>query len=258
MRRDYKFSSVIIIQIIVTLILVLIVSLTGAYANSDFNTGSSILNTILTTAVQTIFGFIIARGLVFNRMGSLGEYFDNFNYLTLKLFGLCFIISILPYLLIVGFGIGLISSLTSAMISGNNFAGFGSMMGLLILLTILSIVYTFFTAYNHFVAADNPDLSFGELFKKVFKIGSDLFSKTFKTYLKWLILPSILYIFIIVVASSKPTTVGNSLSLVLSILFVIYIIFIALVFALVELSDHYLDYKYKEQIDNDEKISYEV
>jgi len=94
-RRDYKFSSVIIIQIIVTLILVLIVSLTGAYANSDFNTGSSILNTILTTAVQTIFGFIIARGLVFNRMGSLGEYFDNFNYLTLKLFGLCFIISIL-------------------------------------------------------------------------------------------------------------------------------------------------------------------
>lgn len=85
-----------------------------------------------------------------------------------------------------------------------------------------------------------------------------MFSKTFKTYLKWLILPSILYIFIIVVASSKPTTAGNSLSLVLSILFVIYIIFIALVFALVELSDHYLDYKYKEQIDNDEKISYEV
>lgn len=84
-----------------------------------------------------------------------------------------------------------------------------------------------------------------------------MFSKTFKTYLKWLILPSILYIFIIVVASSKPTTAGNSLALVLSILFVIYI-FIALVFALVELSDHYLDYKYKEQIDNDEKISYEV
>lgn len=93
MQRDYKFSSVFIIQVI-SAVLIFLITLFLAGDTSDrgalVQTGGNILLNIIITSLIIIFQFIIARGLIFNRMGSLGEYFDNINHLNFKAFLLCF------------------------------------------------------------------------------------------------------------------------------------------------------------------------
>ena len=73
MKRDYKFSSVFIINLIM-IVIIAIISVILSQASADLEAMtislSGIVSNILRTAVYVIFNFIIARGLISNRMGT--------------------------------------------------------------------------------------------------------------------------------------------------------------------------------------------
>lgn len=260
MQRDYKFSSVIILQFISGIIVFLIAKLFGISPNDLENMGTSfsgIISNILTTIVVIIFQFMIARGLVYNRMGTVGEYMDGINHLNLKVIGVCFLIALLPSLAWIFMGFGLVTTIAASFMINNSFNAVSTAIGLVLLILIGQIVYSAFTNYRFLLAADRPELSFADLFKGTFKVGKDLFGKTLKTYAKWFILPVLVFIALLILLG----TYGNGtfafiLMFILILAFAIYAV-LAPTFFLGELSNHYLDYKnnYSKTYEN---IVYEV
>lgn len=112
-----------------------------------------------------------------------------------------------------------------------------------ILFTVALLIYGLFAFYEYFVAVDNKDLSFGQIFKKIFKVGKDLISDTFKILFVQIILPIIVYIIIVILLISNIKG-SSALAIVglLTIVFSIYMIIVT-VKVLARLSDAYLDYK---------------
>lgn len=199
---------------------------------------------------------MIARGLVYNRMGSVGEYMDGINHLDLKIIGVLFVINIIPNLLVLLFVYGVAATITADFVAYSNFDAVLPIAGLGLLMLIGGIIYQAFTHYRYLLAADREDLSFADLFKEIFRTGKDLFGKTIKVYLKRLILPIIVFVVLEVLL----VTYGNGflsvfLLIILPIIFVVYI-FIAIIQVLAELSDYYLDYK-DNHPEIQEKIVYE-
>jgi hypothetical protein len=202
----------------------------------------SYISSLLISIVLIIFQFMLARGLIYNRMGSIGEYMDNINYLKFKTFGVCFVIMLIPYVALATLGASVASALTADMMVNGEISSLSSLFGLAILVLIGQVIYGAFTYYRYFLAADHPQASFGELFKNTFKLGKNLFGKTIKTYLKWYILPVIIFALLagLITNTNKGMTRIGILS-ILSIVFVIYAI-ISSTIVLGELSNHYLDY----------------
>lgn len=246
MQRDYKFSSVIILQFISVIIVFLIAKLFGTSPNDLESMGTSfsgIISNILTTIVVITFQFMIARGLVYNRMGTVGEYMDGINYLNLKVIGVCFLISLLPNLAWIFLGFSLVTTIAAGFMINNSFDAVSAAVGLVLLILIGQIVYSAFTNYRFLLAADRPELSFADLFKGTFKVGKDLFGKTLKTYAKWLILPVLVFIALIVPLGTYANGIFSFfLMYILILAFAIYAV-LATTFVLGELSNHYLDYK---------------
>lgn len=258
MKRDYKFSSVFIINLIM-IVIIAIISEILSQVSADLETMttslSGIVSNILRTAVYVIFNFIIARGLISNRMGTVGEYFDNINHFNFKSFFLAFLISIIPTLAII-FATGIVASIVLSLATGNDPSGLGAGIGVFLLLILALIIYGVFVSYQFFVIADNPNLTFGEMFKKIFKVGKDLFGKTIITFLKWIIVPVFLFIVILsAIFNGLDGTIALGLMFIILLAALIYVL-IALTLVVGELSDHYLDYKSKT-IDNNEKEVYE-
>ncbi|WP_416334581.1 hypothetical protein ACKRLN_05960 [Anaerococcus sp. DFU013_CI05] len=259
MKRDYKFSSVFIINLIM-IVIIAIISVILSQASADLEAMtislSGIVSNILRTAVYVIFNFIIARGLISNRMGTVGEYFDNINHFNFKSFFLAFLISIILTLAIIIFATGIVASIVLSLATGNDPSGLGAGIGVFLLLILALIIYGVFISYQFFVIADNPNLTFGEMFKKVFKVGKDLFGKTIITFLKWIIVPVFLFIVILsAIFNGLDGTIAIGLILIILLAALVYVL-IALTLVVGELSDHYLDYKSKT-IDNNEKKVYE-
>ncbi len=245
MKRNYKFSSVFLIQLIMVLIIFIIGRLFGNLSTDVEDLTSflySYISSLLIIIVLIIFQFMLARGLIYNRMGSIGEYMDNINYLKFKTFGVCFVIMLIPYVALAILGASVASALTADMMVNGEIPSLSSLFGLAILVLIGQVIYGAFTCYRYFLAADHPQASFGELFKNTFKLGKNLFGKTIKTYLKWYILPVIIFALLagLITNTNKGMTSIGILS-ILSIVFVIYAI-ISSTIVLGELSNHYLDY----------------
>jgi len=245
MKRNYKFSSVFLIQLIMVLIIFIIGRLFGNLSTDVEDLASSLysyISSLLINIVLIIFQFMLDRGLIYNRMGSIGEYMDNINYLKFKTFGVCFVIMLIPYVALATLGASVASALTADMMVNGEISSLSSLFGLAILVLIGQVIYGAFTCYRYFLAADHPQASFGELFKNTFKLGKNLFGKTIKTYLKWYILPVIIFALLagLITNTNKGMTSIGILS-ILSIVFVIYAI-ISSTIVLGELSNHYLDY----------------
>lgn len=251
MKRDYKLSSIIIINLIVAMISAIISKILGD-DNSEI-TITYVIASLLSLVITTISGFAIARGLLKNRMGSLGEYLDNVNFLNFKVFALEFVISLISSAGLVSFFLTPIQNLTVNALEKGEYLPINFIIPIA-LLVIFGMVYDIFTAYKFFVAADKDQLSFGALFKEVFVVGKDLFKKTLPTYIKLIILPAIIYIVILVsiISSQMTQYVVNSTGgpaslgaiafiLVLSLVFLIYI-FVASAILQAKLSNFYLDY----------------
>ncbi|MFO3665725.1 hypothetical protein ACCQ41_05645 [Anaerococcus sp. ENR0831] len=246
MQRDYKFSSVFIIQVI-SAILIFLITLFLAGNTSDrgalVQTGGNILLNIIITSIIIIFQFIIARGLIFNRMGSLGEYFDNINHLNFKAFLLCFLILFIPSIVVFILAAGVVVSIMFTLASGGIGEAIKMGLGFLLIGGLFTLIYGALTNYQYFVVADNPYLVFGDLFKKTFKTGKDLFGKTVLTYVKWYVLPLIIFILIVYgIFSYGEGMLVFATMLVLAIAFILYVI-ISSTLVIGELSNNYLNYK---------------
>lgn len=251
MKRDYKLSSIIIINLIAAMISAIISKILGA--DNSQNTSAYIIASLLSLVITTIAGFAIARGLLKNRMGSLGEYLDNVNFLNFKVFALEFLISLISSAGLVSFFLTPIQNLTVNALEKGEYLPTNFIIPI-VLLVIFGMVYDIFTSYKFFVAADKDQLSFGALFKEVFVVGKDLFKKTLPTYIKLMVLPSIIYI-VILVATIRSQMTQYALNpamdapmgaiafiLVLALVFLIYI-FVASAILQAKLSNFYLDYK---------------
>ena len=259
MKREYNFSSLLIIQIILVIIKLIIDKFTGGTNYSDmenYSIAGSIVGIILNTSVSAIASFLIARGLLKNRMGTLGEYFDNFNYLDFKLFGVSFLVDIIPSVAVVAIGIFSLPVILRTVSSGSGFGALGSIIGMWILYGIGLLVYQLFTSYKSFVVADNPDLEFGSIFKKIFKIGSKLIGKTFKTLLKWIILPVVAFLIVVLLIGFNSNSLGGGMFILILLVALVIYIFIAIAIVRAELSDNYLDYK-DDILEDEQKLVYE-
>ena len=244
MQRNFKFSSVLIIEIIQIFILILLGSIFGVNGSSELDTRSitNILYTIISSAVTVIFGLIIANGLIKDPMGGVGAYFDGINIINLRNFGVGFLINLIPSLFIFAFGLASILAIFASLRTNN----YGSVFGIIIIpliFGILSALYQILTSYRYFVGADYNDLGFAEMFKKVFTVGKDLFKETILTYLKWIILPALVYIGLIILilrpAGSLYMGAGILINL-LSLLFIIFIL-VALIYILNQLATYYVN-----------------
>lgn len=255
-RRDFKLSSVLIIQILMALILYLLGRiLNGPIEDSD----PSIIYSILAILISIVGSVILAHGLLFNRMGSVSEYLEGVHVLNPSNIGLSFIINIIPTIIAYGLGVGLVLSVTFGLMAGD-FSALGSWIFTVLLILVISTVYYIFTAYQYFVIADNPNMAFVDLFKRIFKVGKDLAGQTIKVFLTRIVLPIIAYVVILVSlvgSASRSPNVGVSLFAgIISIVFIIYIL-LAFVFFLNQLSLNYLDYKGKDLEEIDYKRVYQ-
>lgn len=260
MKREYKFSSVLLIQVLTGIVLFLIgILLNKIFANQtgEISLAKSLITSLLTSVITIFGGFIIARGLIYNRMGSVGEYFDGINNFNGKVFLVGFLIYVLPSLISSFLASNYSESVVSSISMGGRFPK--SIIGSSILVFIILMVYEILTTFKFFVIADNPDLSFGQLFKKVFIVGKDLWKKAIKIILLWVILPFVIFVilgFFSVSAFSGPDSLaGLGILLINMIIYAIVMVFISIsIWA--RLSEAYLDYKESKAISG--KIQSEI
>lgn len=257
-KKDFKLSSVLIIQVITALIIFLLGKLFNGPSIDGGEAEPSTIYSILSMLVNIVINIILAHGLLFNRMGSVSEYLDGFHVINPRNFALSLLINVIPTIAVIVTGTFFATSLSVSIMAGS-YTGLGSMLILLIVLLIVSMIYYIFTAYQYFVIADNPDMAFGDLFKQVFKVGSDLAGATVKIFLKWILAPIIIYIVLIVAmlgSLNGPNIGATILVSILSLVFIVYI-FIAYALFLNQLSLNYLDYKEKNTDETYQKQVFE-
>ena len=104
---------------------------------------SSILNTIVIIIAQ----LIIARGLLVNRMGTVGEYLDNINYLNFKVFAVCALVQIIPVIAIFVIGTSILGGVAISGAISDGFEGMGFSIVMAILFTVALLIYGLFAFY---------------------------------------------------------------------------------------------------------------
>lgn len=161
--RKFNYGSVILLMILSGII-------AGVFENI-YDGNLAVIGTIF----AWIINYIICRGLLYNREGSLSEYFRGIKTIT----GKVFLMNIL---------IGLINSvalLFSALTSGTGAVLTDAGMRGILLASLLFILVTVFLslifAYSNFVMADERyrELPFFTCLKLIVKSGFKLFSETF-------------------------------------------------------------------------------
>lgn len=262
MKREYKFSSVLIILLVTGLLSIMISSM-FAGAENTYQGGyvvarpNSFFLSILSSALISVAGFVIASGLLRNRKGSIGEYLNHINNLSLKSFGVIFLIQVafrivlaIMQLLFVGFILLVMVGMVN-----DGFSPLPLLIVLLICLFVLVLVSTYF--YNTlFVVADmGKDLAFSDLLHQSIKLSNKLLPKGLKEMMKFLFLPIGVFLAITLFAIGPTITdmrslIFSSIGLALfSIGLLIYIVF-ALAILFGRLSDIYLDYKNQQPSNN--------
>lgn len=189
--RKFNYGSVILLMILSGII-------AGVFENI-YDGNLAVIGTIF----AWIINYIICRGLLYNREGSLSEYFRGIKTIT----GKVFLMNIL---------IGLINSvalLFSALTSGTGAVLTDAGMRGILLASLLFILVTVFLslifAYSNFVMADERyrELPFFTCLKLITKAGFKLFSETFIMGLKNFkvtIISSIVALAMIIPAKSMP------------------------------------------------------
>ncbi len=245
-KKDFKLSSVLIIQIIMILIIFLLGKLFNGPSIDGTESEPPMIYYILSMVINIVTNIILAHGLLFNRMGTVSEYLDGIHVINPSNFGVGLLLNVIPTIAMTLIGTVFAASLTVSLLAGNS-SGLGSIAFGLITILVLSTIYYIFTAYQFFVIADNPKMPFGNLFKKVFVVGKNLAGQTVMVFLKWILLPVIIFIVLIVAlfGASSGANIGASIFAgILSLVFIVYIV-VAYAFVINQLSLNYLDYKEK-------------
>uniref|UniRef100_UPI00288A62B7 hypothetical protein n=1 Tax=uncultured Anaerococcus sp. TaxID=293428 RepID=UPI00288A62B7 len=157
----------------------------------------NILGDLITGIISFVFTFSISSGLIRNRMGSVGDYLNQVNYLNMKVLTVGFLISIAKAIAQYAFAASGAFSVFSAVASPNNKAVFA--IGAIILpiaFVLIFLIIAMFFAYSNFYLADHHDTEDGvmEIISKIFSQGKRLFKKTLILGLKWLGIPLLIFI----------------------------------------------------------------
>lgn len=245
MKREYRFSSILWIMIIVGLTNYLLFRLITALGEDNFIL--EFLGDLITGIIAFVFTFSISSGLIKNRMGSIGDYLNQVNYLNMKVLTVGFIISIAQAICQYAFAASGAVSVFTAVASPSNKAVFAiGAIVLPIILLIIFLVIAMFFAYSNFYLADHYDTEDGvmEIIGKIFKQGKRLFKQTLILGLKWVGIPILIFIGLM---ASMLLLKDEMLIFLLITLFMVGF-FITLVITTIvlmaRLSDVYLDDKY--------------
>ncbi|WP_306484229.1 hypothetical protein [Anaerococcus sp.] len=248
MKREYKLSSIVIIQFI-GIVVAIITSRLFEYISQD-SAVLTIIAGLITSLISLLFQFAIASGLIRNRMGSVGEYLNQVNLITGRIILINIILSLIASLFTMG--IGLLGG--GAVFVQNIIAnGMGKSIGMIltvILVAVVSLVFSILITYANFYLADKlvgneRKESLKESIGNIFKIGKDLAGKTIMVYLKYIIIPLIIAIVIVVLMMTwGGNDAGMGFVLILSLLSLIAVVYVVFATAIVlaRLSDNYLDY----------------
>lgn len=244
MKREYRFSSILWIMLIVGVTNYLLSRL--ALALDEENFILSFIVDLITGLISFIFTFAISGGLLRNRMGSVGDYLNQVNYINMKVVTVGFLIAVARAI------ISLLGSASGAygvfktMASPNNSTVFaiGSILLPILGVLVIAVIALFFT-YSDFYLADHYDTEDGviTIIGNIFKQGKRLFKKTLILSLKFFGIPLILLLVSIgMLFFVKDEMVGLGLFAFIMVVFVIAGIIISIVY-LARLSDIYLDDK---------------
>lgn len=244
MKREYRFSSILWIMLIVGVTNYLLSRLALALDEQNFILGFIV--DLITGLISFIFTFAISGGLLRNRMGSVGDYLNQVNYINMKVVTVGFLIAVARAI------ISLLGSASGAygvfktMASPNNSTVFaiGSILLPILGVLVIAVIALFFT-YSDFYLADHYDTEDGviTIIGNIFKQGKRLFKKTLILSLKFFGIPLILLLVSIgMLFFVKDEMVGLGLFAFIMVVFVIAGIIISIVY-LARLSDIYLDDK---------------
>lgn len=244
MKREYRFSSILWIMLIVGVTNYLLSRLALALDEQNFILGFIV--DLITGLISFIFTFAISGGLLRNRMGSVGDYLNQVNYINMKVVTVGFLIAVARAI------ISLLGSSSGAygvfktMASPNNSTVFaiGSILLPILGVLVIAVIALFFT-YSDFYLADHYDTEDGviTIIGNIFKQGKRLFKKTLILSLKFFGIPLILLLVSIgMLFFVKDEMVGLGLFAFIMVVFVIAGIIISIVY-LARLSDIYLDDK---------------
>lgn len=244
MKREYRFSSILWIMLIVGVTNYLLSRLALALDEENFILGFIV--DLITGLIGFIFTFAISGGLLRNRMGSVGDYLNQVNYINMKVVTVGFLIAVARAI------ISLLGSASGAygvfktMASPNNSTVFaiGSILLPILGALVIAVIALFFT-YSDFYLADHYDTEDGviTIIGNIFKQGKRLFKKTLILSLKFFGIPLILLLVSIgMLFFVKDEMVGLGLFAFIMVVFAIVGIIISIVY-LARLSDIYLDDK---------------
>lgn len=244
MKRKYKYSSILWILLIVGLTNYLLARLILAIGNENFV--AKFLADLITGIISFIFTFSISSGLIRNRMGSVGDYLNQVNYLNMKVLTVGFVIAIAraigQYIFLESGTLSVFSAIASP--NNNSVFAIGTVILPIIGIIIITIIAIFF-AYTNFYLADHYDTEDGvmTIIGKIFIQGKRLFKKTLILGLKWEGIPLLLYILCLgLLFFVNDEYVGFGLLTFFTLAYAITALIIAIIF-IARLSDIYLDDK---------------
>lgn len=224
MKRDFNYLPIIGILLITGILGVIFESLLEDYSD------------IFRIVIGFVVNFIICSGLIHTRRGDFKDYILNIKRINLNviLVGVIsdIISAIIVVLILVSAGINTYYSFENTSVKSS---------GVLVLLIAVMMIFELIFNYRNFVTSDERylDYSFWQIFKLTVKTGVDLVLKTIKVFLKFFIVPIVLFIILL-----SGLIVQGPLSMLFLILIVIslgYIIFVMPVY-LARISDIYIDY----------------
>lgn len=249
MKREYKFSSILWIMIIVGITNLLLSKLVLAIDEENFIL--AFIVDLVTGLIGFIFTFAISGGLLRNRMGSVGDYLDQVNYINMKVVTVGFIIAVAGAIVkFIGTASGTLG-LFKTMIDPSNSTVFALGSIVLAIIGVLAVgVISLFFAYSDFYLADHYDTEDGvmEIIGKIFSQGKRLFKKTLILSLKFYGIPFLLLMLCIgMLFFVKDEMVGLGLFSLISVSFAIAAVIITIVYV-ARLSDIYLDDKIEIEV----------
>ena len=246
MKREYKLSSVVLV-ILIGAVVSFITSMLFEKIGGD-STVINLIGTALTSFLAFFFQYALSAGLLRNRMGSVGEYLNQINTIN----GRFILINIIMSLITIGFttSIGFLGGnlVYNTMLTSEARSDNITTLVLMILLFLVSVVLSLLITYTNFYLADDnnssKEESIGTSIKNIFKIGKDLLGKTIKIYLKYTILPLLIYgvlLILTIIFIPNDGMGGIFLSSLLTVILVVYLLFASAI-VLARLSDAYIDY----------------
>ncbi|MDO5046945.1 MAG: hypothetical protein Q4D88_00200 [Anaerococcus sp.] len=248
MKREYKLSSIIIMILISAVVSFITSSLFQAIAGESEL--MIFVGQIIIMVLTLIFEFAMSSGLIRNRMGSVGEYLNQVNYINGKIILINILVKlVLTFIISLASMVGGAFAFFAFASQGLNGGGTIGMILLILAIFIFTIIYSLLITYTNFYLADfyvgngqKPGL--GQAIKDIFKIGKDLLAKTFIIYLKAIIVPILLLLGIFALGFMTGPDFGMGKALVLTLIVIVLAVYSIVVggIILARLSDRYLDY----------------